>query len=120
MLALPIFAAIGAAIDTGAVYSAHKQLQNLVDSAAIAGASKLGVKDDQRIETAEAFIKSNSAQLSFPITNKSVTVSDGIVKVIARHDYPTAIMNLFGINTIPVTTTSAVQAGAQGTDTFAS
>lgn len=65
LLALPIFAAIGAAIDTGAVYSAHKQLQNLVDSAAIAGASKLGVKDDQRIETAEAFIKSNSAQIPY-------------------------------------------------------
>ena len=65
LLALPIFAGIGAAIDTGAVYSAHKQLQNLVDSAAIAGASRLGVKDDQQIETAEAFIKSNSAQLPY-------------------------------------------------------
>ena len=65
LMAIPIFGALGAAIDTGAVYSAHKQLQNLVDSAAIAGASRLGVKDDQRIETAEAFIKSNSAQLPY-------------------------------------------------------
>jgi len=65
LMALPIFWAIGAAIDTGAVYSAHRPLQNLVDSAAIAGASKLGVKDDQRVATAEAFIKSNSAQLPY-------------------------------------------------------
>ncbi|MFN8472785.1 MAG: pilus assembly protein TadG-related protein [Anaerolineae bacterium] len=116
---LPLFLAIvGLTIDGGIVFSARRELQNVADSAARAGAMQI----DQRVyresagqqvvldagaaqDVALAYVAGQQGALS-----AGVSVEPRGVIVQVERDVPTSFLRLVGIQSAHVTATAAAQA----------
>ncbi len=118
---LPLFLAIvGLTIDGGIVFSARRELQNVADSAARAGAMQI----DQRVyrESAgqQVVLDTGAAQdvaLSY-VAGQRGALSAGVsveprgVIVQVERDVPTSFLRLVGIQSAHVTATAPAQARA--------
>lgn len=103
---IPLILGLGIAVDSGLAYSAQSRLQGALDSAALAGAKKLGADVEEMKAEARIFFNSNypddylggrvvDFDASFNATTRELTI-DATVEV------PTSFMRIAGILTVDV------------------
>ncbi|MDH3266118.1 MAG: Tad domain-containing protein [Gammaproteobacteria bacterium] len=109
LMAMPMFLMIGVAVDAGQAFSAKKELQSLVDKAAIAGARLPATTDDRRLAAAEGYYAANLPQLSFDNVSHTIDANNAEVKVSAQYSYQTAVMRLVGFSEIPLKAVAAAR-----------
>jgi Flp pilus assembly protein TadG len=116
---LPLFlAVIGLAIDGGIVFAHRRELQNVADSAARAGATQIDVsafragRGDTVVldagaarQTAGEYLASRGSGLRGEVTADSRQV---VVRV--EQDVPTSFLSLVGIGTVRITATAPAEA----------
>jgi uncharacterized membrane protein len=123
-LMLPLLlAVVGVALDGGVVFDARRELQNVADSAAHAGASEVDLARFQQtgdlaldagsaVRVAEACVADYNAlhrpDQRVTIDDASVAAADRLVVRVSR-DARTALLRIVGISTV------RVAAGAAGT-----
>lgn len=106
LAAVPLFAAVGAAVDFGRYTSIQADVQTALDAASLQGAAVIGATDAKRKLIAEAAFKSNldkgfDASVTF-------TAMNGLLKGDAKVAVPTSFMQLVGIDTMTVTADNQV------------
>ncbi len=104
LVAVPLFGAAGAAIDYSGRIQAEAKLQAAIDAGALAGAAN---EDDREAAIKKAVRRfamqngagkylDNAAALKVKISN------DGVIRVSATAEYPTTILNVMGIKSLPI------------------
>lgn len=101
LIAIPLLAAAGLAVDYSRLLSDNRNLQQAVDSAALAAVSARDVSDKQRNKIAAEFLQSNFEGI---FTTPAVTVTyDPIyrqVSVTAITSIENSLMNVVGMNDV--------------------
>jgi Flp pilus assembly protein TadG len=110
---LPVMAATGSAIDYSRASSARTHLQSAVDATTLALSKRaLAIPDDQLRREAETFFKSNLTNnpelAGLPL---DIRKSSKVLRISANAELQTAFMNLFGINSIPISTMAETTLG---------
>jgi Flp pilus assembly protein TadG len=104
--ALPLFAAVGAAVDFSRYTAIQADVQSALDAASLQGAAVFGATEAKRQEIAEAAFQSNLGKgLAADVT---FTAKDGLLKGEAEVAVPTSFMQLVGINSMTVTAQNQV------------
>ncbi len=97
---LPLFAAVGAAVDFSRYASVQAEVQTALDAATLQGAAALGASNAKRETIAAGVFKSNlDADLVASATFKA---EHGVLEGEAEIEVPTSFMQLVGINTMTV------------------
>lgn len=112
---LPLFLSIiGLSIDAGTVFDARRELQNVADSAARAGAMQIDQTTYRASSGATVVLDPNAARSAAAtyIANQgpgfaaSIDVGSSDVTVRVSRDVPTSFLRLVGISTIHITATA--------------
>jgi Flp pilus assembly protein TadG len=116
--AIPLFAAAGAAVDFSGQSQTQAKLQAAVDAGALAGATS-GYEQEARIKNAVIrFAKANSGS-EFLLTPANVDVEfggNGEIMVTATSSYPTTLLKIAGIESLPVTAFAQSNISAAGAE----
>ncbi|WP_104663806.1 TadE/TadG family type IV pilus assembly protein [Ensifer adhaerens] len=105
IVAIPLIAAIGVAIDLAAALNRKAVMQGAADAAALAGAAA-GAGAEQKI--AEEFLGAHLGRDDTktpkepPRWNHRVSVERDTVAVVVNEEHETAIMHMFGFRTVPI------------------
>ncbi len=108
LIAIVLFATAGGAIDYTRAGREKSRLQGAVDGAALAGAV---ASESTRISAATASFKINYGSTIEP----TVLLDGSSVRVMARENVPTTLLNIVGIREIPVQVDAEAVAGATST-----
>ncbi len=100
LAAMPLFAAVGAAVDYGRQVEAQSRITSALDAAALAGASAAGSSEKQREKIAQDVFKANMVANMADGKNVDAIfdIKDGFLTASADYDMPTSFMNLVGIS----------------------
>jgi Flp pilus assembly protein TadG len=108
---LPLFlSVVGLAMDAGLVFAARRELQNVADGAARAGAMQVDI-DAYRQSSGEKLVLDQSKALQAAaeyVANEPADVTATIeadgegVLVEARRDVPTSFLQLIGVKTVQI------------------
>src|SRR5690606_11851523 len=107
---IPLVVAVGAAIDYSRAVNVRTKIQGAIDAAALAAASSLNATDAERIALAQSVFDAN-----FPVgvtgidVDPDIRIENDAVVVTVDAALPTAIMNIAGISTLDVATTTEVK-----------
>jgi Flp pilus assembly protein TadG len=100
LASIPLFAAVGAAVDFSRYTAVQAEVQTALDAAALAGASARGATDAKREEIAEKnFIANLDKGLEAIVDFKA---KDGTLKGNTTVEVPTSLMQLVGIKSMTV------------------
>lgn len=105
LVMVPLMLAVGFAIDFAAAHSRKTAMQNAADAAALAAAvERAGGEDAVAHKFLAAHLGSSTAinAEGTPGWDHQVTVNRDTVAVAVEDDYQTAIMQIFGFRTIPI------------------
>jgi Flp pilus assembly protein TadG len=112
LLAVPVFAAAGLAIDGARAIRAKEHLQVAVDTAALAGARLPATASINRRQAALGVFSSNIGS-QFSQVTPTVNASNAEVSVAASYDMPTAFMKILGIDTVTVVASTHARSQVQ-------
>ncbi|HEV7309919.1 TadE/TadG family type IV pilus assembly protein [Ensifer sp.] len=105
LIMLPLIAAAGIAIDFASALNRKNAMQSAADAAALAGAAA-GTGSEQTVAHGflGAHLGSNNATnpKAPPDWTHQVTIERDTVAVVVREDYKTAVMHIFGYETLPI------------------
>ncbi|MEE4236271.1 MAG: pilus assembly protein [Anderseniella sp.] len=104
LVAVPLFGVAGAAMDYGGRLQAEARLQAAIDAGALAGAASEEGKEAAIKKTVRQYVMDNAAgkYLDGPGAVKVKISSDGVIRVSATAEYPTTILNIMGIKSLPI------------------
>ncbi len=103
--AVPLFLAAGVATDFGRMHTMRANLQIVADAAALSGAALIGAAADDRKATARLFLTENLPDNAGALTT-TVSVNGNEVSVTITTTLSASLMQIAGIETTRVTTTS--------------
>ncbi|MBD9649932.1 hypothetical protein IB267_16370 [Ensifer sp. ENS09] len=115
LVAIPLIAALGVAIDFAAAVNRKAAMQSAADAAALAGAAaSAGSEQEIAAGFLGAHLSSNEKQdLKEPASwDHQVTVERDTVAVAVNEDYETAIMHMFGFRTVPISVAAKAARGS--------
>jgi len=116
--AIPLFTVAGSAVDFAGQSQTQAKLQAAVDAGALAGATS-GYEQEARIKDAVVrFAKANSSN-EFLLTPANVDVEfggNGEIRVTATSTYPTTLLKIAGIESLPVTAFAQSNISASGSE----
>jgi Flp pilus assembly protein TadG len=97
---VPLFAAVGAAVDYGRQVEAKSHITSALDAAALAGAAAAGSSEKQREKIAQETFKANMVANMADGKNVEAVfdIKDGYLTATADYDMPTSFMSLVGIS----------------------
>ncbi len=106
LASIPLFAAVGTAVDYSRYTAVQAEVQTALDAASLAGAGALGASNAKREEIAEKSFKANldkglEAEVSF-------LAKDGALVGEAKVEVPTSLMQLVGIKSMTVQADNSV------------
>ena len=107
LMAMPMFFVIGMAIDYSRAISVENNLQNALDSAALAAMISSSA-DPEAVGTKVFNENFHTANVSSSIVHFT-KLADGSVSATASVSVPTTVANLIGVNTLQVETFSVVE-----------
>lgn len=111
--AVALIGIIGCSVDVVIVTNAKADIQGALDSAVLAGATKLTQGDRVAIDAAEDYYNSNKSNLA--TSSASFRVSDGKVYGTVLGSYQTGMLSAVGLTTIPISAHSAAtDSGSNG------
>jgi Flp pilus assembly protein TadG len=113
---IPLFVAVGAAVDTGRVIRAKTLLQGATDSAALAASASSQMTDAELLALANDYLAANGADRSLTSIKSVLTTADrmnGTFTVTMSGYVNTSLMAIVGVDTMAVTATTEVSAGSQ-------
>ena len=105
LVMIPLMIAIGVAVDFAVALSRKTDMQNAADAAALAAAAEgAGGENTVAFGLLDAHLSGDTITgvEEAPSWEHQVTVERDSVTVVVEDDYPTAIMQLFGFKTIPI------------------
>lgn len=112
LLIIPITVAVGASIDVGRAVSARNNLQDAVDSTALALAHQPNSTPLATLQSdAQAWLSADISNHDLGPLTVSVTPSAGQISVSATSHVTTTVAAIAGVNSIPVSATSTVKWG---------
>ncbi len=114
VMALPILGLMGLAMDGVSVYTVQIGMRAALDSAGLAA---MHAESAQRESVAEDYFSANALSLEGWVGNSmqlNIQEQEGQLSLTATAHVETAFSRLFGINTIPVQVSSAIQRGSSG------
>lgn len=115
---LPLAAAIGLAVDGARGYTASSKLQGALDAAALAGGRSHSENEADPEGTARMFFDANFPNdfMGGELTSFSAVVDDttDLMTIQAAVAIPTAFMQIFGIDTIPISADAVVATAHTG------
>ena len=108
LLAVPLFAVAGGAVDFAGRNSLEASLQKAVDAATLAGAASESDHESHIRKVIDRTLKANTSRLAGNISpaDLSIDVSisvDGVIRVSAQTEYRTTLSRVIGIETLPAT-----------------
>ena len=114
---LPLFlSVVGLAIDAGSVFAARRELQNVADGAARAGAMQIDIdayrqsSDKLVLDQAKARQAAAEYVANEPAEVTATIEADGNgVLVEARREVPTSFLQLVGVTTVRISATAPAQ-----------
>lgn len=113
LVAIPLIAATGSAIDYSIAYERRMVVQDALDAAALAANRLIGLRSDAEIRAeAEAFFLANVAGRVDPAPGFNMVIDGGSVRLTTDLAVPTAFLGLIGINEITFGIVSVSTAGA--------
>lgn len=118
---IPLTAMIGSGVDMSRAYMAKSKLQSACDSASLAARRVMrnDVMTDDVEETGLEFFNANFAQGLYSTNDFTPEVTHpetGIVRVQAATEIPTAIMNIFGFESLPISVSCEASLNFVNTD----
>ena len=109
MLAIPVFAIAGSAVDFGRAMNTQKELTNAIDAAALAAGSALSLSTDDRVQLAKDYFKGNFKTPKFAtIGEPTVTVEDLKITIKVIGSVETAFLGVLAIKNIAVAASNEV------------
>lgn len=100
---LPMLAAVGAAVDITRALQVKARLSSALDAAGLAAGRKIDSSDAVIIETAKAYFKANYPADALGVPGAlDVDITDNQISLRVEASVDTAVMNLFGFDTIDV------------------
>lgn len=110
---VPIFGAIGAAVDYSQANDVKSRLQNALDSAVLAGVTQIS---SQQIPTATAVFGANhTGQFTTTVTSSFLQNADGSLSGTASAVVKTSVLGVLGVSSIPVKVAATAAKSAQPT-----
>jgi Flp pilus assembly protein TadG len=106
LLALPLLAISGLAVDYGSVVRIRGELQALADATAIAGARLPATANENRYWAASHMFEASIASTEYSDVQSQITATNSGVRVELSHSYHPVLLSLFGINEWQVDVTS--------------
>lgn len=129
VIALPLMAGIGVALDYSNAVNQHTQLRQAADSAALFGASamneytaaatKTARQNDfysQRETRTQEFALSNTFESDGVAVKASFDDTNTVVVVTMTQEFPTVFMKMVGFNSVPLTVSSSANYGRLAPD----
>lgn len=113
---IPIVLGVGVAVDYSRASSTQQHLQEIVDAAALAGARDTSTNLSQIERVARAYFDAHVPPKALSeVTGFDVSLTNqGAVRVVARGTVPTTFTAVAGIETLPVSVSSEVVRGVEG------
>ncbi len=102
LIAVPVVAVVGAAIDYGMALNARTELQAAVDMAAAAGARLPATSNQNRTEAVLASFNAGVAGRNFTASTPKIDASNSKVAVVASASVPTSFMGILGFMSLTV------------------
>lgn len=105
LVMIPLMISVGVAIDFAAALSRKTDMQNAADAAALAAAADgAGAENTVAYGLLDAHLSADTMKGAeeAPTWEHQVTVERDSVEVVVEEDYRTAIMQMFGFKTIPI------------------
>ncbi len=100
---MPIVAAAGAGVDLSRAYLVKAHLTQALDAAGLAVAGTPGASEAQIMELAQSFFKANYPESEIGAPGElSVNMADNVITLAATASLPTALLGVFGIQTMDV------------------
>ncbi len=121
LLAAPLFAAIGIALDYAILEYNRSALQEAADSAVLATAKELGMansKDEELKVIASNYFFSNLGGIGNPeVTDTDVVIGTdrGDVEIMVSHYWKPFLMQYFGKNVLPIRVSATAKLAGEGT-----
>ena len=118
LVAVPLFGATGAAMDYGGRIQAEARLQAAIDAGALAGAASEDGREAAIKKTVRQYVMNNGAA-TYLKNAASVDVkitSDGVIRVSATAEYPTTILNVMGIKSLPMSALAETKRSESGAE----
>ena len=107
LLAIPMFALVGAALDYAQAATRKVQLQAAVDAAVVAGARLPATANQNRYEATEQMLAQRLADQGLSEARTKIDASNAEVRVAATYTHPTHILPIVGITSFEVKAESA-------------
>ena len=105
LASIPLFLGLGAAVDYSKGTDVRTHLQGVLDAAVLAGARE--ATPAAQIATANAFFEAHQPEGSSNKRTASFSVADGVLTGTAEAEVPTAIMSIFGKESLDVAVKAA-------------
>ena len=118
LVAVPLFGAAGAAMDYSGRIQAEARLQAAIDAGALAGAASEDSQEAAIKKTVRQYVMDNGAA-RYLKNAASVDVkitSDGVIRVSATAEYPTTILNVMGIKSLPMSALAETKRSESGAE----
>ncbi len=113
LVAVPLIAATGSAIDYSIAYQKRTVVQDALDAAALAANRLIGIANDATIRAeAQAFFTANIAGNVDPDPGFTMVIDGGSVRLTSHLSVPTSFLSILGLNHIDFDLTSLSTAGA--------
>ncbi len=109
LLAVPMVALTGFAVDYSQALNARGKLQQIVDSAAIAGARLPATTSQQRYDAAQHMLQASLNNSKLPNLQWSVKASNANVTIQASHHMNTNFMRIMGVESLDIKATTSAQ-----------
>ncbi len=111
LASIPLFLGLGAAVDYSKGTDVRTHLQGVLDAAVLAGARE--ATPAAQIATANAFFEAHQPEGSSNKRTASFSVADGVLTGTAEAEVPTAIMSIFGKESLDVAVKAAAASSQQ-------
>ncbi|MEN3952823.1 TadE/TadG family type IV pilus assembly protein [Iodidimonas sp. SYSU 1G8] len=125
LMAVPLLGFVGVAVDYARMHSGRVEMQNALDSAALAGgrayentSGTFSVRETAAKTAAQNFFKANMPDNVHGMTEPTISVTPTAQQVVvtASADMPTAFMQLLGIEAMTVSASSTVVRNGRGVE----
>jgi len=113
LAAVPLFAAMGFAVDYGSSSRARSQLQAALDAATLAAVADSASHEDPAAQTGQR-LEADLARLGLAAKTTVSSDASGKVTVVAEMEKPTLFLNLIGEKTVKIRAMSSAVSGAGG------
>jgi len=110
LFVVPLLAFVGVAIDYSQALDEKYKLQQIVDSAAIAGARLPATSSEKRKEAAEHMLQASLDNSKLQNVTWKVDASNANVAVKLNHVMKTNFMRIMGVNDLKIEASTAAQA----------